>query len=207
MITNKINEKGFVSFGPKDGTNNLVVEGSGSTTFNQSVEFIGGVTNFSVIPKHQVLQLADQTFTGSIHGRIRVSSSLYTGSQILENIWDFTNHKFTFTVPHAVYTLRLDGVIPTAGVTGDPVFHIDLEVSGVISTSGSSTHANETIHRQTVDTVVRTQGPTSPNHVHFHAIYIIHTDSILISSGAQLYVATSGPPLQFTSGTILIKEG
>jgi len=87
------------------------------------------------------------------------------------------------------------------------VFHIDFEVSGVISTSGSSTHANETVHRQTVDTVVRSQGPTSPDHVHFHAIYIVHTDSQLIASGAQFYVASSGPALQFASGTILVKEG
>lgn len=208
MITNKINEKGFVSVGPVDGTNTLSITGVGTSSFNQPVSLSNGIINFPVVPRHQIFQLANQSFTGSVHGRLRVSASLSTHNHnLLENIWDFINHKFVFPIEHGIYTIRLDGIIPTAGVTGDPIFHIDFEVSGVISTTSSAGHANETVHRQTVDTVVRSQGPTSPNHVHFHAVYIIHTDAQIVASGAQLYVATSGPALQFASGTMLIKEG
>jgi hypothetical protein len=207
MTINKITNKGFITEKPVDETNNLVIEGSGETVFNQDVVFSSGISNYSQIPKYQVFNLANQSFTGSTHGRIRFQGQAYSGSRYLENIWDFTNHKFVFSGEHQIYTIRLDGIIPTAGVSGDPTFHVDFEVSGAISTTAPGSHANETIHRQTIDTIIRTQGPQGVDHAHFHAVFIINTDAQLVASGAQLYVATSGQSLQFTSGTLMIKEG
>lgn len=187
MITNKIGAKGFVSEGTIDGTSKTVID------------------DYPSIPKYQVVRAGPTNVSGSSnHGIILFNTSTLDGGL---NLWNLSNGKFFPLKSGQFYTLRLDGVIPLTGFAGNPVFHIDFEVSGVIEPGQESPHSGVSIDRQTVDVILRTGGSASPEHQHFHGVFVVLTTDDMVASGAQFFAASSGPEVDFLSGTLLIKEG
>lgn len=189
MVHNVIGPNGFVTTGPVDGS---------STT---------EIVDFAQVPKWQARETGPATVSGSsIHNIIPFTTASVTHVGELD-VW--TGNKFTPKAANRIYTLRVDGFVPDDGFSGNPTFHIDFEMSGVIESGivDPHSHDEETINRQTVDVFLRTQGVSSPNHYHVHAVYKILTTEDLVVSGGHLYATSSGPAVRFLSDTMLITEG
>lgn len=185
MIQNIIGSKGFITK---------------KTTGSYSTE----IEDFASLPKYQLLNSAPLTISGSsIHDVLLFNTSTLDGGL---DVWNIEQNLFFPRRAGEFYTLRLDGVVPLTGVSNSPVIHIDLEISGVIDIGVASPHDEVSLNRQTIDLSVRTQGDL-PEHQHFHGIYIVLATEDMVVSGATFYAASSGPQVQFLSGTLLIKEG
>lgn len=188
MIRNVIGKKGIYSEGNPDGTFKNVIE------------------DLSSLPKYQILKSSPVTVSGSLqHGVIPFGTLALDGGL---DVWDFDSSKLVPRKLGELYTIRLGGIIPDTGFSGNPTFHIDLEVSGIIPTGigDQSPHNVESLNRQTHDLFLRTQGQASPDHYHYHSMFSLIATEDTIASGVQFYAATSGPEVQFISGTLFIRE-
>ncbi|MFA6049635.1 MAG: hypothetical protein WC761_00290 [Candidatus Paceibacterota bacterium] len=205
MVTNKSSFRGWTSEGPVDGT--VATHISGATTFPNTVSF-QNTASFSVYPtfstRYEAYQrTGSQSFSGDgVHSVVQIADGLSRVNNGLQ-LWNTSSYTLFPTVVGKVYFIRIDGILSSS--TGNPYFHVDLEYAGGIPTGVASHHASASIHRQSVEvSVVR---GVSYDHSHFHANFMIFSDTKMLVSGVQFYGAIdTAQTVTLKSASIMITE-
>lgn len=193
MTTHRLDHRGFITEGPVDGTSTAVLDGH--VTFS----------NAPTIPsKYQVLRDAGRkSYAGqNVHFAFTITGSntnLHSGTA-----WCNTS-SCTF-YPSAVgktYHMRIDGIVSSS--SGNPIFHLDFEQSGLVATgSNQEFHNNYSINKQSHDfDVVR----GTLGHSHIHMDFLVLATQDLFVSGGQFFCSTDGNQIvTVASATLMIVE-
>lgn len=186
------------SDGPVNGSSSLNIPNLGNT--NKSIVAIspsGTVENVSLSEKVRYEYYEHAAVPQSVD---TTSSQLFiNGATDVVNgglsTWNTASSAFQPEGIGRVYTLRYAGLIDPVG--GNPVLHVDFDLSGSDFTREWSRH------HQSEENLIRNTGL----HQHVHAVFTVFVDEDLFVSGGVIHAETSTGIVSIASSSIMVKEG